>query len=119
MSRVHLMRRTIPPVAGAVGGAGFPAGPKRAGSGGRPRRAGGRGGGGGGPLSSLDPSVSGAVAKSSPDDDVDEEVDEAGGGGHGTENNILFISSVEALAPDIDIKKWSTTRKELKKVLKE
>lgn len=74
------MRRTIPPAAGAVGGAGCPAGPKRAGSGGRPRRAGGRGGG---PHSSLLDSLvfaSGAVAYSSPDDEG-EELDEAGGGG--------------------------------------
>jgi hypothetical protein len=76
------MRRTIPPVAGAMGGAGCPAGPKRAGSGGRPRRTGGRGGGDGGPRSSLDSLVSGAVANSSPDDDGDgEELGGAGGGG--------------------------------------
>jgi hypothetical protein len=74
------MRRTTPPVAGAVGGAGCPTGPKRAGSGGRPRRAGGRGGGDGGPRSSLDSLVSGAVANSSPDDNG-EELDDAGGGG--------------------------------------
>jgi hypothetical protein len=74
------MRRTTPPAAGAVGGAGCPTGPKRAGSGGRPRRAGGRGGGDGGPRSSLDSLVSGAVANSSPDDNG-EELEDAGEGG--------------------------------------
>lgn len=55
------MRRTTPPVAGAGRGADCPAGPKRAGSGRRPRRAGGGGGGDGGPLSQLDEAVSGGV----------------------------------------------------------
>lgn len=42
------MRRTTPPVAGAIGGARGPADPKPAGSGGRPRRADVGGGGGDG-----------------------------------------------------------------------
>lgn len=74
------MRRTTPPVAGAGRGAGCPTGPKRAGSGGRPRRAGlGGGGGVGDPPSSLD-SLSGAVPYT---EEEEEELllDRAGGGG--------------------------------------
>lgn len=91
MDCVHCIRRTIPPVAGAVGGAGCPAGPKRAGSGGRPRRAGGRGGGGGDPHSSLELLlVSAAVSNSSPDDDV---LDDGGGGEAGGGGRCACVSA--------------------------
>lgn len=81
-SCVHRMRRTTPPVAGAERGADCSTGPKRAGSGGRPRRTGGRDGGDGGPRSSsLDSLVSGAVANSSPDDAGKELDDDTGEGG--------------------------------------
>lgn len=74
------MRRTTPPVAGALLGADCPVGPKRAGSGGRPRRAGGRGGGDGDPSSPpLNTGDVGGVRNLSPSEDV--ELGETGRGG--------------------------------------
>ncbi|XP_063359924.1 uncharacterized protein LOC134649140 [Cydia amplana] len=39
--------------------------------------------------------------------------------GDSDETNILFISSIEALAPDVDIYKWEAARSDLKMLIKE
>lgn len=96
------MRRTTPPVAGAGRRTDCPAGSKRAGSGGRPRRAGGGGGDGDcGPPSSLDALVSRGVPYSPSDDELDDD----GTGGDGSRAQLvpallLVIISVAYLRYD-------------------
>lgn len=77
---VHFMQRTMPSAVEAGCESDFPAGPKRADSGGRPRHLGGGSGGDGRGGSSLDTLVSRVVPySSSPDDNA--ELHEADGGG--------------------------------------